>query len=69
MSRFLTQIFIDHPASVEETYFEHLRFAGRFSALLFAAAGAALVHAVVPCLFEKTAGKIVKRLAQDLTSR
>ena len=41
---------------------EHFLFAFRFAALLFAAAGAALAHAFLPFLFEKTASKIVARL-------
>ncbi len=58
----IARIFLDHPAKVEETFFQHMWFALRFSALLFAAAGAALVHAVIPCLFEKTGSRIVATL-------
>ncbi len=58
----LARMFMDHPASVDETYGEHAKFAFGFSLKLFAAAGAALVHAVIPCLFEKTASKIVADL-------
>lgn len=58
----LARMFMDHPASVDETYGEHAKFAFGFSLKLFAAAGAALVHAIIPCLFEKTASKIVADL-------
>ena len=51
MTRAFTRIFTDHPQSVGETYFEHMRFAGWFAARLLMAGGAALVHAVIPCLF------------------
>lgn len=61
MSR-ITSLFTTHPASVDESFGEHFLFATRFSGLLFAAAGAALVHAIFPFLFEKTASKIVARL-------
>ena len=54
--------FLDHPHSVDETYLEHARFAAGFSATLFAAAVCAAVHAVIPCLFEKTASRMVARL-------
>ena len=47
--------FIDHPASVNETYLQHARFAVGFSATLLLAAGAALIHAVAPPLFERQA--------------
>ncbi|APE43373.1 hypothetical protein BOO69_08060 [Sulfitobacter alexandrii] len=56
------RVFLDHPAKVDESFFEHMLFALRFSALLFAAAGAALVHALIPCLFEKTASGIIAKL-------
>jgi hypothetical protein len=55
----IARIFLDHPAKVDETYAEHAQFAAGFSLKLFAAAFAAAVHAVIPCLFEKTASRIV----------
>ena len=58
----INRIFLDHPANVDETFFEHMAFAGKFSGKRFLAAGAALVHAVIPCLFEKTASKIIADL-------
>lgn len=58
----ITRVFLDHPRSVEESYFEHLVFAARFSGIMFGAAGAALVHALIPCLFEKTASRIVAKM-------
>lgn len=58
----IQRIFLDHPATVDETYGQHFLFALKFSGALFAAAGAALVHALIPCLFEKTASKAVARL-------
>ncbi len=56
------RVFLDHPAKVDESFFEHMVFALKFSGLLFAAAGAALVHAIIPCLFEKTASGIIAQL-------
>ena len=44
----LTRLFTEHPGSVEETYFEHMRFALSFAGLLCLAAGAAL-EAVYVC--------------------
>ncbi|MGH1577124.1 DUF6356 family protein [Planktotalea sp.] len=58
----LDRLFMDHPRSVDESYFEHLAFAMKFSALLALAAGAALIHAIVPALCEKTASGIVADL-------
>ena len=61
-----TRVFLTHPRTVDESYAEHARFAFGFSAKLFVAAGAALVHALFPCLFEKTASRITAEL-YDLT--
>ena len=58
----INRIFLDHPADVDETFFEHMTFATRFSGKLFLAGGAALVHAVIPCLFKKTASTIIAEL-------
>jgi len=58
----IARIFLNHPASVDESFGQHFLFATKFSLKLFAAAGAALVHAFIPCLFEKTASKIIAEL-------
>lgn len=58
----LQRIFLDHPASVEESYFQHMWFALRFAGLLALAAGAALIHAFIPAACEKTASKITAQL-------
>lgn len=55
----ITRIFLDHPRHVDESYLEHAQFAGGFSVKLFAAGGAALIHAIIPCLFEKTASRMI----------
>ena len=61
--------FTDPPASVGETYFEHMGFALRFSLRLFGASLAALVHAFLPFAFEKTASNVIARLHARLTNR
>lgn len=61
--------FRDHPASVGETYFGHMRFAFRFAGKLFVAGGAALVHAVIPPLCETTASRMVKDLSDMCNHR
>jgi hypothetical protein len=62
-------LFLDHPAQVNETYFGHMRFALGFGFWLAVAAGAAIVHAVIPALFETTASRILKRLHARITDR
>ena len=61
--------FRDHPASVDETYFGHMRFALGFAGALFLAGGAALVHAFVPPLFETTASRRIKALHTRIQNR
>ncbi len=61
--------FVDHPASVGETYFGHMKFAGWFASKLLLAGGAALVHAVIPPLFEHTAGNQVRALFHTIEDR
>ena len=65
----LLRAFTEHPASVDETYFAHMRFASRFSFRLFAAAAAAGIHAVLPFLFEKTASNQIKAMFAEIDGR
>ena len=65
----LLAAFTAHPATVGESYWQHMAVATRFAGLLALAAGAALVHAVLPMLFDKTASRIVTRLHGRITSR
>jgi hypothetical protein len=58
----MKNLFLTHPQSVDESYLEHMAFAGRFSVTLFLAAGAALVHAFLPFLFEKTASRMIAEM-------
>lgn len=69
MTRTLNRIFFEHPGSIDETYFQHMRFAGWFASRLFLAAGAAIIHAIIPCLFEKTAGRMVREMYARLENR
>lgn len=63
------RLFLDHPRSVDETYGQHFLFALRFAGLLGMAAGAALVHAILPFAFEKTASRIVAQLYAKMHNR
>lgn len=58
----IQRIFLAHPATVDETFLQHMAFALRFAFKLFVAAFAALVHAFIPCLFEKTASRMIAEL-------
>lgn len=58
----LTRVFLDHPRKVNESYFEHMGFALWFAGKLGLAAGAALVHALIPAACERTASGIIAEL-------
>jgi hypothetical protein len=62
-------LFTRHPASVDETYLEHMGFAAWFAGRLLAAGGAALVHAFLPFLFETTASRIIRELHTRIETR
>ena len=58
----LWRCFVRHPASVGESYFQHMATALGFGFWMGVAALAALVHAVLPFLCERTGSRIVGRL-------
>lgn len=58
----ISRLFLDHPRSVNESYFQHMAFASWFAAKLLKAAFAAIIHALFPCCFEKTASGIIAEL-------
>lgn len=65
----IARLFTDHPATVNETYFGHMKFAFSFAFWLGVAAFAALLHAVIPALCETTASRILLRLHGRITAR
>ncbi|MDH3684030.1 MAG: DUF6356 family protein [Acidimicrobiia bacterium] len=60
--------FTEHPASVDETYGEHLRVALHFSGQLAVASAAAAVHALAPWLCTRSASTKVAQLNVEMTS-
>jgi hypothetical protein len=69
MTARIAQLFTAHPETVGESYFGHMAFAAWISSRLALAAGAALVHALLPFLFETTASRIVRELAERTHNR
>lgn len=65
----ITRVFLNHPHTVNESYAEHAVFAGRFAFRLLGAGLAALIHAVIPCLFEKTASRMISEMHAKLQNR
>jgi hypothetical protein len=61
--------FTAHPASVGETYAEHLVVAGSFGGRLLLAGLACLVHGLFPFLFVRTGSRTIADLHQRMTRR
>jgi hypothetical protein len=60
--RRLFRPFLEHPASVNETYPEHLVSAWSFALRLLTAGGACLVHGVFPFLCVRTGSDTIRAL-------
>jgi hypothetical protein len=56
------RLFIEHPKTVNETYFEHLVHAIGFAVKLQMAAIACFIHALVPGFCVKTGSRLVLEL-------
>ncbi len=61
------KLFLDHPASVGETYPQHLVAALSIAGPLYKAALAATVHAVAPGLCQKTGSRTIIHLHRRIT--
>lgn len=56
------RLFAAHPASVGETYGQHMIMALGFAGWMLVGAAAALVHALLPFLFARTGRQIIAGL-------
>ncbi len=64
----LTRLFTDHPASVDETYGEHLVMASSFGFRMVLTGLACLVHALLPFLFVKTGSAMITTLHDQMVT-
>ena len=60
--RKLLGAFTDHPASVNETYFQHMGMAFGFGSRMLIAGLACLMHGLFPFLFVRTGSKTINEL-------
>ena len=58
--------FTEHPASVGETYADHMRSAFGFALPLLGASLACMIHGVLPFLFTSTASRTVTQLYERM---
>lgn len=61
--------FTHHPRSVGESYGQHFIMALGYASRLLLAGLCALVHAILPFLFEKTASNIIRAMHADMERR
>ncbi len=58
----LRRLFTEHPASVGETYLEHLCVATGFSVRMILGGVACFFHALLPFLFRRTGSECIEQL-------
>jgi len=63
------RLFLSHPRQVGESYLQHQRVALSLAVPLLGAGLAALVHAVIPGLCERTASNAIRALHVRLERR
>jgi hypothetical protein len=66
---YLDRVFLAHPRTVGESYLEHSAFALGIASRLLLAGSAALIHAIVPCLCETTASRIILGMHANIIAR
>jgi len=59
-------LFTDHPASVGETYGEHLQAAGGFGLRMILGGMACLLHGLLPFLFIRTGSSTIALLHERM---
>jgi hypothetical protein len=64
----LKRLFVEHPASVGESYLEHMGVAASFGGAMFLGSLACFVHAVFPGLCVKTGSGIVTTLHRRMVT-
>jgi hypothetical protein len=65
----MLKLFIDHPATVGETYWAHLLFAGRLGLRMMAGGAACLLHGLLPFLFTTTGSRTILALQAQMRRR
>ena len=69
MTSTLARILTSHPAAVGESYGKHFLVAMGYAFRLILAGLCAMIHAVLPFLFERTASSAIKAMYADMIRR
>lgn len=62
----LRKLFVEHPESVGESYFEHMGMAFSFGFRMLLAGLACLVHGLVPGLCKARGSSMIARLHEEM---
>lgn len=62
------RLFVDHPASVGESYMEHMGASASFGGAMFLGSLACFVHAVFPGLCVKTGSGVITDLHRRMVT-
>lgn len=62
----LVKVFLDHPRSLNESYWQHQRRGLHFGSSMIRAGVACIIHALVPALFARTASVTVQSLYDEM---
>lgn len=62
-------LFLDHPASVGESYVEHFGVATSFGAKMIAGGVGAVIHGVLPFAFKTTGSRTVAALHAEMVRK
>jgi hypothetical protein len=65
----INNLFLEHPRSLGESYWQHLKIAMTLAVRLGVTAGALICHAILPNLFKTFASERITELYDRLQSR
>ena len=65
----MTNVFTKHPKEVGETYLQHMWASFRYSLTFLLLVFVAMVHAILPFVFTKTASCIIQEMSDHIKER
>ncbi|MEO0419445.1 MAG: DUF6356 family protein [Pseudomonadota bacterium] len=65
----MRRLFVEHPATVGESYLEHLQAASGFGLKMVTAGFACLLHGLLPFLFIRTGSEAVTELHERMVTK
>jgi acyl-[acyl carrier protein]--UDP-N-acetylglucosamine O-acyltransferase len=63
------RLFLDHPASVGESYVEHFGVATRFGVRMLVGGMGAVIHGVLPFAFKTTGSRTIAGLHAEMVAK